>query len=53
MVTKAAQANTPTFWAAPDAVESGYSVFPVGPDKTPSVTGGYYAATRNVRQIAA
>ncbi len=43
----------PTFWAAPDLAKAGYSVFPVGPDKTPSVAGGFYAATRDVSQIAA
>jgi hypothetical protein len=43
----------PTFWAAPDLAKAGYSVFPVSPDKTPSVAGGFYAATRDVSQIAA
>ncbi len=43
----------PTFWAAPDLVKAGYSVFPVGPDKTPSVAGGFYAATRDISQLAA
>ena len=43
----------PTFWAAPDLAKVGYSVFPVSPDKTPSVVGGFYAATRDVSQIAA
>jgi putative DNA primase/helicase len=28
-------------------------VFPVGPEKNPSVTGGFYAATRDLSQIAA
>jgi hypothetical protein len=28
-------------------------VFPVGPDKTPSVAGGFYAATKDLSQIAA
>jgi len=43
----------PTFWAAPDLAKAGYLVFPVGPDKNPSVAGGFYAATRDVSQIAA
>lgn len=42
----------PTFWAAPDLAKAGYPVFPVGPDKTPSVAGGFYAATRDLSQIA-
>jgi hypothetical protein len=46
-------ANTPTFWGAPELVKAGYPVFPVGPDKNPSVAGGFYAATRDVSQIAA
>ncbi len=33
--------------------KAGYPVFPVGPDKNPSVSGGFYAATRDVSQIAA
>ena len=45
--------RTPTFWAAPDLASAGYPVFPVGPDKQPSVAGGFYAATRDVSQIAA
>lgn len=53
MIPKAEQANTPTFWSAPDLTKAGYLVFPVGPDKTPSVAGGFYAATRDVSQIAA
>ena len=53
MIPNAEQANIPTFWATPDLVRAGYSVFPVGPDKTPSVAGGFYAATRDVSQIAA
>jgi putative DNA primase/helicase len=43
----------PTFWAAPDLAKAGYPVFPVGPDKSPSVPGGFYAATRDLSQIAA
>lgn len=43
----------PTFWAAPDLAKAGYPVFPVGPDKAPSVAGGYYAATKDLSQIAA
>jgi putative DNA primase/helicase len=42
----------PTFWASVDLVKAGYPVFPVGPDKNPSVAGGFYAATRDVSQIA-
>jgi hypothetical protein len=42
----------PTFWAAPDLAKAGYSVFPVSPDKTPSVVGGFYAATKDLSQIA-
>ena len=53
MIPKAEQGNTPTFWAAPDLAKAGYPVFPVGPDKDPSVAGGFYAATRDVSQIAA
>ncbi len=53
MIPKPKQANTPTFWEAPDLAKAGYPVFPVGPDKTPSVAGGFYAATRDVSQIAA
>lgn len=53
MIPKDNLTNTPTFWAAPDLVRAGYPVFPVGPDKTPSVAGGFYAATRDVSQIAA
>jgi putative DNA primase/helicase len=53
MIPNTEQADTPTFWAAPDLVKAGYLVFPVGPDKTPSVPGGFYAATRDVSQLAA
>jgi hypothetical protein len=42
----------PRFWAAPDLAKAGYSVFPVGPDKNPSVAGGFYAATRDASQLA-
>jgi Bifunctional DNA primase/polymerase, N-terminal/Primase C terminal 1 (PriCT-1) len=42
----------PTFWAAPDLAKVGYPVFPVGPDKNPSVVGGFYAATMDLSQIA-
>lgn len=52
MIPNTAQADTPTFWAAPDLAKAGYPVFPVGPDKAPSVAGGFYAATRDVSQIA-
>jgi len=45
--------RAPTFWAAPDLAKGGYPVFPVGPDKEPSVRGGFYAATRDISQIAA
>jgi putative DNA primase/helicase len=53
MIPNAGQVNTPTFWGAPELVKAGYPVFPVRPDKTPSVAGGFYAATRDVSQIAA
>lgn len=52
MIPNTEQENTPTFWAAPDLVKAGYSVFPVA-EKTPSVVGGFYAATKEVSQIAA
>jgi putative DNA primase/helicase len=45
--------SEPTFWAAPDLAKAGYPVFPVGPDKNPSVPGGFYAATQDLSQIAA
>jgi hypothetical protein len=45
--------RAPTFWAAPDLAKAGYPVFPVGPDKEPSVRGGFYAATKDISQIAA
>ena len=48
-----AGSRTPTFWAAPDLAKAGLPVFPVGPDKQPSVAGGFYAATRDASQIAA
>ncbi len=41
------------FWFAPELAAAGYPVFPVGPDKQPSVAGGFYAATKDVSQIAA
>jgi hypothetical protein len=44
--------RTHTFWAAPALAKVGYPVFPVGPDKEPSVRGGFYAATRDISQIA-
>jgi len=47
------QESPPTFWAAPDLAKAGYPVFPVGPDKEPSVRGGFYAATKDISQIAA
>jgi putative DNA primase/helicase len=53
MIPNTEQASTPIFWAAPDLVRAGYSVFPVGPDKAPSVAGGFYAATKDISQIAA
>ncbi len=53
MIPKAEQANTPTFWASVDLAKAGYPVFPVGPDKNPSVAGGFYAATKDLSQIAA
>jgi hypothetical protein len=43
----------PTFWASVDLAKAGYPVFPVGPNKNPSVKGGFYAATTDVSQIAA
>lgn len=43
----------PVFWGAPDLAKAGWPVFPVGPDKRPSVAGGFYAATRDLSQIAA
>lgn len=52
MIPNTEQAHTPTFWAAPDVAKTGYPVFPVGLDKTPSVAGGFYAATRDLSQIA-
>ena len=52
MIPKAEQADTPTFWTAPDLAKVGYPLFPVGPNKTPSVPGGFYAATRDLSQIA-
>lgn len=52
-VHQAETPRVPTFWAAPDLVKAGYPVFPVGPDKQPSVRGGFYAATRDISQIAA
>lgn len=42
----------PTFWAAPDLAKAGYPLFPVGPDKNPSVPGGFYASTTDLNQIA-
>jgi len=48
-----AHEDTPIFWAAPDLAKAGYPVFPVGSDKQPSVRGGFYAAARDVSQIAA
>jgi putative DNA primase/helicase len=47
------ETRTPTFWAAPELAKAGWPVFPVGPDKQPSVAGGFYAATRDVSQTAA
>jgi putative DNA primase/helicase len=44
--------RTHTFWAAPDLAKDGVPVFPVGPDKEPSVRGGFYAATTDISQIA-
>jgi len=52
-VHQAEAVRAPTFWAAPDLAKDGYPVFPVGPDKRPSVSGGFYAATRDISQIAA
>lgn len=52
MIPNVEQADTPTFWAAPDLVKVGYPVFPVE-GKNPSVPGGFYAATRDISQIAA
>jgi putative DNA primase/helicase len=52
-VHERAERRTPTFWAAPELAKAGYPVFPVGPDKEPSVAGGFYAATKDMSQIAA
>jgi putative DNA primase/helicase len=52
-VHQAEATRAPTFWAAPDLAKEGYPVFPVGLDKEPSVRGGFYAATRDISQIAA
>jgi putative DNA primase/helicase len=52
-VHQAEGTRAPTFWAAPDLAKAGYPVFPVGPDKEPSVRGGFYAATMDMSQIAA
>jgi Bifunctional DNA primase/polymerase, N-terminal/Primase C terminal 1 (PriCT-1) len=52
MIPNGERTGTPTFWAAPDVVKAGYPVFPVGLDKAPSVPGGFYAATKDVSQIA-
>jgi putative DNA primase/helicase len=52
-VHQAEATRAPTFWAATDLAKVGYPVFPVGPDKHPSVRGGFYAATRDISQIAA
>jgi putative DNA primase/helicase len=52
-VHEAEATRAPTFWAAPDLAKAGYPVFPVGLDKEPSVRGGFYAATRDISQIAA
>jgi hypothetical protein len=52
-IHQAEATRAPTFWAAPDLAKVGYPVFPVGPDKHPSVRGGFYAATRDISQIAA
>ena len=51
-VPQAEAARALTFWAAPDLAKGGYPVFPVA-DKQPSVRGGFYAATRDISQIAA
>ncbi len=48
-----AQERTQTFWAAPDLIKAGWPVLPAGMDKQPSVPGGFYAATRDMSQIAA
>jgi len=52
-VHERAEHRTPTFWAAPELAKVGYPVFPVGLDKEPSVAGGFYAATKDMSQIAA
>ena len=52
-VHQAEATRAPTFWAAPDLAKAGYPVFPVSPDKEPSVRGGFYAATKDISQIAA
>jgi len=51
-VHQAEATRAPTFWAAPDLAKAGHPVFPVGPDKEPSVRGGFYAATTDISQIA-
>jgi hypothetical protein len=52
MITQEEQDRTPIFWAAPELARAGYPVFPVGPDKEPSVRGGFYAATTDASRIA-
>lgn len=47
------QDRTRTLWTAPDLIKAGWPVFPVGMDKQPSVPGGFYAATRDMSQVAA
>jgi putative DNA primase/helicase len=53
MYDKKTTKGDPVFWGSVDLAKEGYPVFPVGPDKTPSVTGGFYAATRDLSRIAA
>ncbi len=53
MINQNTQDRTQTFWAAPELIKAGWPVFPVGTDKQPSVPGGFYAATRDMSQVAA
>lgn len=53
MIAETTQDRSNTFWTAPDLIKAGWPVFPVGMDKQPSVPGGFYAATRDMSQVAA
>jgi replicative DNA helicase len=50
-MTEAQQGGDRTFWAAPNLAKAGYPVFPLK-DKVPSVSGGFYAATTDLSQVA-